>query len=62
MCVIDTECSRKAEERLDLQPGSILAVFNFVVVDLGDGEVGMGEEGGDCLEVVAGLFYEKSGS
>ena len=37
------------------QPGSILAVFDFVEVDLGDGKIGMTEEGGDGLEVVAGF-------
>ena len=36
MSVIGTEWSRKPEERRDLQPGSILVIFELVEVDLGE--------------------------
>ncbi len=44
---------------IDLQPGSILAVFSFVEVDLGDSEIGMTKEGRDDVEVVADFFTEE---
>ncbi len=31
-------------------------ILNFVEIDLGDREIGMTEEGGDLVEVVAGFF------
>jgi len=46
----------QVENSRHFQPGSIQAVFDFMEVDLGDGEVGVGKEGGDFEEVVAGFF------
>ena len=45
----------KVENGRHFQPGSILTIFDFVEVDLGDGEVGMTEEGGDGFVVVPGF-------
>ena len=39
----------QVENSRHFQPGSILAVFDFVEINLGDCEVGVGEEGGDDL-------------
>ena len=47
MGIIGIKESGKTKKRLDLQPGSILAVFNFVEIDLGDGEVRVTKEGRD---------------
>ena len=40
----------QVENGSHFQPGSILTVLDFLEVDLSDGEVGVGEEGGNGVE------------
>ena len=56
-CLIAVE----AEEVGDFKPGGVVAAFDVVEVDLGDGESGVAEEAGDGFEVVAGFFAEHGG-